>query len=68
MFFFQYIATYGSYVGLAITQTISLVGLFQWTIKQFAGLENQMNSVERIFEYINSPPEANFLSSPGYTI
>lgn len=66
MFIFHYIATYGSYVGLAITQTISLVGLFQWTIKQFAGLENQMNSVERIFEYINSPREDNLLSSSGY--
>lgn len=68
MLIFCYIATYGSFVGLAITQTIGLVGLFQWTIKQFAVLENQMSSVERIFEYINSPREANFLSSSGYII
>lgn len=39
--------------GLAITQCISLTGVFQWGMRQSAEMETQMTSVERILEYKN---------------
>lgn len=57
--------TYGGYVGLAITQTVGLVGLVQWEIRQLASLENQMTSVERVLDYANCPQEADFKSPRG---
>uniref|UniRef100_A0A336M188 CSON010264 protein n=1 Tax=Culicoides sonorensis TaxID=179676 RepID=A0A336M188_CULSO len=47
----------GGSVGLAITQSIALIGTVQWGMRQTAELENQMVSVERVEEYVNLPSE-----------
>jgi ABC-type multidrug transport system, ATPase and permease components len=43
--------TLGGSVGLAITQSMGLVGMIQWGMRQSAEVANQMMSVERIVEY-----------------
>ncbi|XP_053685732.1 ATP-binding cassette sub-family C member 4 [Sabethes cyaneus] len=58
--------TLGGSVGLAITQTISLIGMCQWGMRQSAELENQMVSVERVSEYTNLPPEPPLETAPKY--
>lgn len=61
---FDFTDTYGGNVGLAITQAIGLMSLFQWVVRQSAELENQMTSVERVVEYTNVPHESAFESIP----
>ncbi|XP_068086467.1 ATP-binding cassette subfamily C member 4 isoform X2 [Anabrus simplex] len=51
-------------VGLAITQTIGLTGMFQWGMRQSAELENQMTAVERVLEYTEVEREPPLQSDP----
>jgi len=37
--------------GLALTQSLGLAGLLQWAVRQTAEVENNMTSIERMFEY-----------------
>ncbi|XP_050309352.1 probable multidrug resistance-associated protein lethal(2)03659 [Anthonomus grandis grandis] len=50
-FFFIGNESFGANVGLAITQAMSLTGTFQWGMRQWSELENNMTSVERVVEY-----------------
>ncbi|XP_026324007.1 multidrug resistance-associated protein 4-like isoform X3 [Hyposmocoma kahamanoa] len=52
-----------SSAGLAITQSISLTGIFQWGMRQSAEMENQMTSVERVLEYTHLPREPTLKST-----
>ncbi|XP_076244312.1 putative multidrug resistance-associated protein lethal(2)03659 isoform X2 [Calliopsis andreniformis] len=54
----------GGKVGLAITQSIGLTGMFQWGMRQSTELENQMTSVERVLEYSKVESEPPFESTP----
>lgn len=56
---------FGGFVGLAITQSMRLVSSVQWAMKQWAVLENQMHSVERVLEFMEIPQEANIYSPSG---
>ncbi|KAK5646965.1 hypothetical protein RI129_005429 [Pyrocoelia pectoralis] len=52
-------------VGLAITQSLGLTGMFQWGMRQSAEMENQMTSVERVLEYNKIEHERALESAPS---
>ncbi|XP_063239626.1 probable multidrug resistance-associated protein lethal(2)03659 [Bacillus rossius redtenbacheri] len=54
---------FGGDVGLAITQSLALTGMFQWGMRQSGELENQMTSVERVLEYSGLQEETEVISS-----
>ncbi|XP_049950812.1 probable multidrug resistance-associated protein lethal(2)03659 [Schistocerca serialis cubense] len=58
---------FGGSVGLAITQSLNLMGMFQWGIRQSAELINQMTGVERVLEFAGLKPEPSLESSSGKT-
>uniref|UniRef100_A0A3P9IC91 Cystic fibrosis transmembrane conductance regulator n=1 Tax=Oryzias latipes TaxID=8090 RepID=A0A3P9IC91_ORYLA len=45
-------------VGLALTYAVTLMGMFQWGVRQSAEVENMMVSVERVVEYSDLQSEA----------
>uniref|UniRef100_A0A4W3I4P9 Multidrug resistance-associated protein 4 n=1 Tax=Callorhinchus milii TaxID=7868 RepID=A0A4W3I4P9_CALMI len=50
-------------VGLALSYAITLMGMFQWGVRQSAEVENLMTSVERVLEYTELQSEAAWESS-----
>uniref|UniRef100_A0A8C6CPX6 Multidrug resistance-associated protein 4 n=1 Tax=Moschus moschiferus TaxID=68415 RepID=A0A8C6CPX6_MOSMO len=45
-------------VGLALSYALTLMGMFQWCVRQSAEAENMMISVERVIEYTDLEKEA----------
>ncbi|XP_076159035.1 ATP-binding cassette sub-family C member 4 [Alosa pseudoharengus] len=45
-------------VGLALSYAVTLMGMFQWGVRQSAEVENMMTSVERVMEYTELETEA----------
>ncbi|XP_051881887.1 multidrug resistance-associated protein 4 isoform X2 [Pristis pectinata] len=45
-------------VGLALSYSITLMGMFQWGVRQSAEVENLMTSVERVLDYTELESEA----------
>uniref|UniRef100_A0A452VN33 Multidrug resistance-associated protein 4 n=1 Tax=Ursus maritimus TaxID=29073 RepID=A0A452VN33_URSMA len=45
-------------VGLALSYALTLMGMFQWCVRQSAEVENMMISVERVLEYTDLEKEA----------
>ncbi|KAK0168435.1 hypothetical protein PV327_002235 [Microctonus hyperodae] len=54
----------GANVGLAITQSLGLIGMFQWLIKQNAEFQSQLTSMERVMDYANLESEPPLESLP----
>ncbi|XP_027391369.1 multidrug resistance-associated protein 4-like isoform X1 [Bos indicus x Bos taurus] len=55
-------------VGLALSLTITLTGMFQWCVKQSAEVENMMISVERVIEYTNLKKEEPWEHTPPFLL
>ncbi|XP_067113164.1 ATP-binding cassette sub-family C member 4-like [Osmerus mordax] len=49
-------------VGLALSYAVTLIGMFQWGVRQSAEVENMMTSVERVVEYSELEREATWES------
>ncbi|XP_066562799.1 ATP-binding cassette sub-family C member 4 [Amia ocellicauda] len=49
-------------VGLALSYAVTLMGMFQWGVRQSAEVENLMTSVERVLEYTDLDSEAPWVT------
>ncbi|KAG5894556.1 hypothetical protein JTB14_021538 [Gonioctena quinquepunctata] len=57
--------SFGGNIGLSLTQSMLMTGMFQWGMRQWAEFETQMTSVERIQEYADIVPERdNYANVP----
>lgn len=56
---------YSGDVGLAITQSMTLIIMCQWGMRQTAEMENNMTSVERVIEYAETPSEPALETDPS---
>eukprot|EP00752_Nemacystus_decipiens_P006715 g6038.t1 len=52
-------------LGAALVYVLQLGGLFQWSVRQAAEVENQMVSAERVLGYCKVSQEANLESEPA---
>nr|XP_035935991.1 multidrug resistance-associated protein 4 isoform X3 [Halichoerus grypus] len=52
------LATNAGQVGLVLSYALTLMGMFQWCVRQSAEVENMMISVERVMEYTDLEKEA----------
>ncbi|CAM9886717.1 unnamed protein product [Scytosiphon promiscuus] len=52
-------------LGAALVYVLQLGGLFQWSVRQSAEVENQMVSAERVLGYCRVAQEASLESEPG---
>ncbi|KAG5894554.1 hypothetical protein JTB14_021536 [Gonioctena quinquepunctata] len=52
----------GGNIGLSLTQSMLMTGMFQWGMRQWAEFETQMTSVERIQDYADIVPERDTYS------
>lgn len=55
----------GGDAGLILSQSLLLIGLFQYCIRMSSELENQMTSAERVLEYSKLPSEAELKKLDG---
>ncbi|KAK5646546.1 hypothetical protein RI129_005010 [Pyrocoelia pectoralis] len=56
--------TLAGLVGLAISQSFSLTGLLKWAARQWAEMETQMTSTERVLEYRDTIVEVSSGNKP----
>nr|XP_023021441.1 probable multidrug resistance-associated protein lethal(2)03659 [Leptinotarsa decemlineata] len=56
----SYSAVSGSFVGLAVTQSLTLCGMLQFGMRQTAEVVNQLTSVERVLQYTKIKSEKPF--------
>lgn len=57
--------TNGSFVGLAISQSLALTGLLQYGMKQTVETVNHLTSVERVLQYTEIEDEGPFETPQG---
>jgi ATP-binding cassette, subfamily C (CFTR/MRP), member 4 len=57
-----------SLVGLCLVYALQLNGVFQWMVRQTAEVDLLMTSAERIFEYVNLKPEAEWRTAADASV